>query len=956
MRFAPVLLQMCALALTVCAAVRTGQESFRIVVTFQTAKDNNIVGIDLGGARVVKQYGRRLVLDLGQPFDLEVQRLFFMAKLKSVQSVEIDALVGLQQLDISQIITADTLDVTKLDVNATGPDVDATYVSSAGQTPLWNLMDSEPYSIHAEGVWQVTNSTPDVVVAVLDTGMAVPARGMFLNLLEGYDFISDEWLSLDGDERDPDATDPGDWGDTCPTPSWHGTKVASILAARHDNEWGMKGVAQNCSVMPVRVLGLCRMGYASDVSDAVVWAAGGVVIGVPNNTNPAKIISLSLAGKGSCPDYFQSAVNHAVALGAIIVAAAGNNNQDAAGYFPSNCVGVISVAAITRSGTLAAYSNWGASIVVSAPGGDSSNAIVSLGVNPLESGVELTYGIGTSFAAPQISGVGALIGVTFLTRLLESWKEFTSLNTNTSYNVCTNEACSAGIISGKMSNFSGVFATATCSNTNSMGICGVIGQFYSCGACTCPSNYYYNSNYDGLQYYTEGCYSCASCTANQYLSNCGSMGAGSCIGCACSAGYYISGCGGTTAGSCPACPPSSYCLGGLSQPAGWKASCGAGTYQTTAPTASVDRVCSSCTTSGYYCAGGITAQVQCALGYYCASTSTQVACVAPNYCPAGSIASTACPIGNYCTDPSTKISCTSGYYCPAGVTAQVQCALGYYCATPSTQVACVAPNYCPAGSIVSTPCSAGYYCPNPSTKTPCPVGSYCPAGQTTPTPCPAGTKGVAMVPGASNVTDCVTCPAGTYSTAGSNACSSCSAFPNTFSTGGAASCTTCTVLTCVNQYKVDCKLTSDTTCQSCSVTPGPSGAPPPNANFVSLTDPACAWTCNIGYYLNTTTKLCVACTQNSIGCSSGQYRQKCVDAGTSDGVCVSCTNAPVNSNYTGVSTTGGVANDGGTCPFDCKAPYSKQLDSTLCCPVCTNGNYNSGCSKSSSGSCATCSN
>ena len=91
----------------------------------------------------------------------------------------------------------------------------------------------------------------------------------------------------------------------CPTISWHGTNIASILAARHDNEFGMKGVAQNCSILPLRVLGLCRMGYATDVTDAIVWAAGGVINEVPNNTNPAQIISVSLAGQGPCPSSSQ---------------------------------------------------------------------------------------------------------------------------------------------------------------------------------------------------------------------------------------------------------------------------------------------------------------------------------------------------------------------------------------------------------------------------------------------------------------------------------------------------------------------------------------------------------------------------------------------------------------------------------------------------------------------------
>lgn len=297
-------------------------------------------------------------------------------------------------------------------VNATNPDVMGTFIDPASQTPLWNLLDSEPYSIHVEGVWRVTNSTPEVVVAVIDTGIAEVAGSIFHHLLDGYDFISDDKISVDGDGRDSDATDPGDWGDQCPTPSWHGTKVASILAARHDNALGMKGVAQNCSVLPVRVLGLCRTGYATDVTDAIVWAAGGTINGIVTNPSPAEIISLSLAGQGACPSYLQSAVSQVRNLGATVMAAAGNNNQDAAGYFPANCEGVITVAASTRGGGMAGYSNWGTLISVTAPGGDTRNAILTLGVNQIENDMEAVYGMGTSFATPHVAGVAALFSST----------------------------------------------------------------------------------------------------------------------------------------------------------------------------------------------------------------------------------------------------------------------------------------------------------------------------------------------------------------------------------------------------------------------------------------------------------------------------------------------------------------------------------------------------------------
>ena len=408
------------------AAVET-QASSRLVITFRTASDNQMVG-DLEAYTVTKQYGRRLVLRLESPsYDLQVETTKLKRLFKNVQLVEVDHRVNVEQTD---------------DLES------ASVYPATSQTPLWNLMDSEPYSIHVEGVWQITNSTPDVVVAVLDTGLAAQAQTAFLNLLDGYDFISDEDISIDEDGRDPDATDPGDWGDACPTPSWHGTEVASILAARHDNAWGMKGVAPNCSVLPVRVLGVCRTGYATDVTDAIVWAAGGHIDGVPTNPYPAKIISLSLIGQApSCPDYLQSAVTQAVGLGAVVIAAAGNHRRNVSGYFPANCKGVVAVAASTRDGRLAGYSNWGSSIAVSAPGGDGANAIMTLRVNALETDLEVAYGMGTSFAVPHVAGVRALYEGGTSSDYYSSWhkQHFLSFAANIS---CTMvNYCGSGILS-----------------------------------------------------------------------------------------------------------------------------------------------------------------------------------------------------------------------------------------------------------------------------------------------------------------------------------------------------------------------------------------------------------------------------------------------------------------------------------------------------------------------------
>ena len=423
----------------------------RLVVTFQSAADNlpfydgdgdlatsmtvMMENDDTTHANLsmVKQYGRRLVLNLGRTFDLYTEQTFFKSIFLNVQSVDPDYIVALQDANGTHATAnwgyvGDPLLLKLNNAEETVYSAQQT-INPDAQTPLWNLMDSEPFSIHAEGVWSVTNSTPEVVVAVIDSGIAEIARRIFLHLLDGYDFISNSEISLDGDGRDGDSTDPGD---EC-SQSWHGTRVSSILASRHDNEWGMKGVAENCSVLPIRVLGLCQSGYATDVTDAIVWAAGGTINGVTSNPNPAKIISLSLAGKGACPGYLQSAINQASALGSILIAAAGNNNLDASHFFPANCENVIAVASSTRDGKLAPYSNWGSLISFSAPGGDSTDAIMALSVNSTgtNNNLQVAYGIGTSFAVPHVSGIAAVYTAIMIAKRKASLSSYYSDGTGT---------------------------------------------------------------------------------------------------------------------------------------------------------------------------------------------------------------------------------------------------------------------------------------------------------------------------------------------------------------------------------------------------------------------------------------------------------------------------------------------------------------------------------------------
>ncbi len=305
------------------------------------------------------------------------------------------------------------------------------YAAAAPDDPLypeqWNLTSSyhgaPAYGIDVEDAWDISTGSSAVVVAVIDSGI-LPHPDLDGRLIAGYDMISNSSIAGDFDGRDPD---PFDQGSTCggnPS-SWHGLHVAGIVGAETGNAIGVAGVDQQARIQAVRVLGACG-GVSSDVADAIRWAAGLLVLDAPINPTPAKVINLSLGGPGMCPSIEQSAINAAVAAGAVVVVAAGNDGADLddpmSTSAPANCDNVITVAATTHYGDRAEYSNVGSMVDIAAPGGDEITMPVvddEKILSTLNAGLtdpDLTasgwiYGHykGTSMATPQVSGVVSLM-------------------------------------------------------------------------------------------------------------------------------------------------------------------------------------------------------------------------------------------------------------------------------------------------------------------------------------------------------------------------------------------------------------------------------------------------------------------------------------------------------------------------------------------------------------------
>ncbi|MDC8745838.1 S8 family serine peptidase [Xanthomonas campestris] len=302
-------------------------------------------------------------------------------------------------------------------------------------THQWHLTDPAG-GIDAPSAWR-TAQGEGVVVAVIDTGILPGHPDLAGNLLEGYDFITSADRSRrPTDGRVPGALDYGDWEATdgecgifsaAHGSTWHGTHVAGTIAEATGNAIGGAGVAYKAKVLPVRVLGHCG-GSLSDISDAIIWASGGQVDGVPDNRNPAEVINISLGGFGACDSVTQAAINGAVARGSTVVVASGNDGSDVSSAVPANCANVVSVAATRATGGLAYYSNFGALVDLAAPGGGARDPETRTPYDgPINSWVwqtgysgpttpssgQFTYFgpgfAGTSMAAPHVAGTAALV-------------------------------------------------------------------------------------------------------------------------------------------------------------------------------------------------------------------------------------------------------------------------------------------------------------------------------------------------------------------------------------------------------------------------------------------------------------------------------------------------------------------------------------------------------------------
>jgi serine protease len=291
------------------------------------------------------------------------------------------------------------------------------------------------------------------VVAVLDSGITAHPDLAAARILPGYDFVADSAYANDGDGRDADPSDPGDWVDAADrtrdpgrfgsceveSSSWHGTVIAGMLGAQTDNGLGAAAINWAARVLPVRVAGKCGAEVA-DIVEGMRWAAGlaackrsdgagGCLEFAPTNPNPARVVNISFGGSAACGSAYQGAIDELRAApggGAVVVAAAGNEHRGLSR--PASCSGAIGVVALNRDGFKTNYSNFGSAAVIATVGGDdvdtgsrwnglADSGLLSIGNPGSTSAANCSaagancyfYHWGTSFSTPVVAGAVSLM-------------------------------------------------------------------------------------------------------------------------------------------------------------------------------------------------------------------------------------------------------------------------------------------------------------------------------------------------------------------------------------------------------------------------------------------------------------------------------------------------------------------------------------------------------------------
>jgi type VII secretion-associated serine protease mycosin len=281
---------------------------------------------------------------------------------------------GVRGTDYTLIRTAHAADprvLQTLEEDSRVADAELNYVRRAAAVPNDpEYARQQPYldRVRLPQAWELAGADADALVAVVDTGVDAAQPDLAGRVLTGRDFIND-----DGDAYDD---------------QWHGTWVAAIIAANTNNGVGIAGASPRARILPVKVLDAYGNGTDADIAAGITWAAD----------HNADVINLSLGGPRENA-VIRQAVEYALRRDVVVVASAGNEGSDAPQY-PAAYPGVVAVAATDANGEPASFSGRGPWIDIAAPGTNITSARSRSSYETMS---------GTSYAAPFVSGVAALV-------------------------------------------------------------------------------------------------------------------------------------------------------------------------------------------------------------------------------------------------------------------------------------------------------------------------------------------------------------------------------------------------------------------------------------------------------------------------------------------------------------------------------------------------------------------
>jgi subtilisin family serine protease len=372
------------------------------------------------------------------------------AELNKIYIIKTSSAAAFEKLRIDPRVLWAEIDNIRVETNLIANDQLFT-TDSASINQQWHLP-----RIQAPQGWDIKTGAPEVTVAVIDTG--IDARHIDLNdgrVVAGRKVYC-AVMTLNSCttrilEDIPANTNSDDKG--------HGTAVASVIGAIGNNARGMTGVAWNIKLMPVKALASDGSGSLVDVAEGIVWAA----------SHGADIINLSLGGPGLTGSALtDTAIRTANDLGAIVVAASGNENTnlDTSPASPVCNDGgnnlVVGVAATDYRDVKSTFSNYGSKCIdVSAPG----TRIITAFFDPLNPNVTNAYAYqsGTSFAAPIVSAIAALLKSAFpnlsndqIKARLKNADDISSLNATS----CNDSACGSMLGAGRVNLFKALTSAA----------------------------------------------------------------------------------------------------------------------------------------------------------------------------------------------------------------------------------------------------------------------------------------------------------------------------------------------------------------------------------------------------------------------------------------------------------------------------------------------------------------